>query len=371
MKVNRLALRSCSAFLSLTLLLGLSSCSNASTASTSTSDDTVFSSSIAERPLSETHPFAYSEATWNTTPSELESIMGKIPDVVEVAGNGKKKYTFSDVQFNTIEGECFFTFKDTLLCKTVYNYTSPQPFEEVSSNFVDALKETYGEPTKDKSNLSDSGDTDVWLEWTTDDINISYFYFFNKDQDYEVVLSYDLSENKIPVIDASDRNGDFRIGFWGDDIETINRYETAKFEGISEEDDGTTMMMYSGTVSGRNNTYITYLFDFTGKLYQCFYGFNDTYSGAELYIAAYKSLKESLTEKYGKPVSDERKNLSSLARYADEDIALQLGYSAYRAVWKTETTEITLIMYNLGDGIETTLAYTDPNHEEIKDTAGL
>ena len=107
MKVNRLALRSCSAFLSLTLLLGLSSCSNAST---STSDDTVVSSSIAERPLSETHPFAYSEATWNTTPSELESIMGKTPDVVEVAGNGKKKYTFSDVQFNTIEGECFFTF---------------------------------------------------------------------------------------------------------------------------------------------------------------------------------------------------------------------------------------------------------------------
>ena len=131
------------------------------------------------------------------------------------------------------------------------------------------------------------------------------------------------------------------------------------------------MMMYSGTVSGRNNTYITYLFDSAGKLYQCFYGFNDTYSGAELYIAAYKSLKESLTEKYGEPASDERKNLSSLARYADEDISLQLGYSAYRAVWKTETTEITLIMYNLGDGIETTLVYTDSNHEEIKDTTGL
>ena len=371
MKANRLVLRSCSALLSFTLLFGLSSCgsNSTSTSSTSASEDAVVASSVAEPPLSVTHPFLYSDATWTSTPADVEALMEKAPDKTSFMGDCKKSYIFYDTEYNTITGDCAFIFKDELLCKTNYVYDSSQPFDDISSDFIDGLKEVYGEPTADKSETSDDN-TNIWLEWLNDNSKISYFYSFN-DNKYNLVLAYELPDSKIPATDTSGRNGDFRIGFWGDDIETINRYETAKFEGISEEDDGTTMMMYSGTVSGRNNTYITYLFDSTGKLYQCFYGFNDTYSGAELYIAAYKSLKESLTEKYGRPVSDERKNLSSLARYADEDIALQLGYSAYRAVWKTETTEITLIMYNLGDGIETTLAYTDPNHEEIKDTSGL
>lgn len=370
MKVKRLALRSCSAILSLTLLLGLSSCGSSSPASfASASEDAVVASSVAEPPLSVTHPFVHSTATWSTTPAEIETVMERAPDRISLVGNGKKAYVFDNTECNTLRGFCSFTFKDDLLCKTLYNYTSTQPFTDASTSFVDNLKETYGDPTEDKSVLSEDG-AGVWLEWVTGDGSISYFYLINTDNKYELTLAYELSDDKIPTTDASDRNGDFRIGFWGDDIETINKYETAKFEGISEDDDGTTLMLFSGTVSGKD-AYTSYIFDQAGKLYLGFYGFNDTYSGAELYIAAYKSLKESLTEKYGKPVSDERKNLSSLARYADEDIALQLGYSAYRAVWKTQTTEITLMMYNLGDGIETSLAYTDPNHEEIKDTTGL
>lgn len=369
MKVSRLALRSCSAVLSLTLLFGLSSCGNAPASSVSTSEEAVVVSSVPEPPLSVTHPFVHSTATWSTTPAEIETVMERSPDKISLVGNGKKAYVFDNTECNTLRGFCSFTFKDDLLCKTLYNYISSQSFTDASTAFIDNLKETYGEPTEDKSVLSEDG-SGVWLEWATDDFSISYFYLINKDKKYELTLSYDLSDNNIPLTDTSGRNGDFRIGFWGDDTETINKYETAKFEGISEEDDASTMMMYSGTVSGKN-AYISYLFDPTGKLYQCFYGFTDTYNNAGLYIATYKTLKESLTEKYGKPVSDEVKNLSSLARYADEDVALQLGYSAYRTVWKTETTEITLVMYNLGSGIETTLAYTDPNHKEVKNTSGL
>ena len=369
MKFNGLILRSCSAVLSLTLLFGLSSCGNTPASSASTGQEAVVASSVPEPPLSITHPFVHSTATWSTTPAEIETVMERSPDKISLVGNGKKAYVFDNTECNTLRGFCSFTFKDNLLCKTLYNYISSQSFTDASTAFIDNLKETYGEPTEDKSTLSEDG-SGVWLEWATDNFSISYFYLINKDKKYELTLSYDLSDNNIPLTDTSDRNGDFRIGFWGDDTETINKYETAKFEGISEEDDASTMMMYSGTVSGKN-AYISYLFDPAGKLYQCFYGFTDTYNNAGLYIATYKTLKESLTEKYGKPVSDEVKNLSSLARYADEDVALQLGYSAYRTVWKTETTEITLVMYNLGSGIETTLAYTDPNHKEVKNTAGL
>ena len=370
MKVSHLALRSCSALLSLTLLFGLSSCgSSTPTSSASASEDAIVASSVAEPPLSFTHPFVHSTATWSTTPAEIETVMERTPDKISLVGNGKKAYVFDNTECNTLRGFCSFTFKDDLLCKTYYNYTSTKPFTDASTSFVDNLKETYGDPTEDKSDLSEDG-AGVWLEWLTDDGSISYFYLINTDNKYELTLAYELSSDKIPPTDASDRNGDFRIGFWGDDMETINKYETAKFEGIADEDDDTTMMMYSGTVSGKD-AYISYIFDPAGKLYQCFYGINDTYNNAALYITAYNTLKENLTEKYGKPASDEVKNLSSLAKYTDDSTALELGYSAYRAIWKTETTEISMIMYNFGDGIQTTIAYTDPNHEEVKNTSGL
>lgn len=257
MKVSHLALRSCSLLLSLMLLFGLNSCgSSTPTSSASASEDTVVASSVAEPPLSVTHPFVHSTATWSTTPSEIENLLGQSSDTVSFAGNGKKKYTFSNIECNGLNGEGYFVFKDTLLCKTAYNYISAQPFTEESTGIVATLNETYGTATKDKSNVLEDG-SGVWLEWTTEDVNISYFYYPNEDNKYELVLAYELPDSKIPATDTSDRNGDFRIGFWGDGIETINKYETAKFEGISEEDDGTTMMMYSGTVSGRSNTYIT------------------------------------------------------------------------------------------------------------------
>ncbi len=49
------------------------------------------------------------------------------------------------------------------------------------------------------------------------------------------------------------------------------------------------------------------------------------YSTASLYITSYETLKDSLSEKYGKPSSDEVRKISSLAKYADADTALQLG----------------------------------------------
>lgn len=86
MKVTCLALRSCSALLSLTLLLGLSSCGSNSTSTTATSasEDAIVASSVAEPPLSVTHPFLYSDATWTSTPADVEALMEKAPDTQSV-----------------------------------------------------------------------------------------------------------------------------------------------------------------------------------------------------------------------------------------------------------------------------------------------
>lgn len=367
MKVSHLALRSCSALLSLTLLFGLSSCgsSNASTTATSASEDAIVASSVAEPPLSVTHPFLYSDATWTSTPADVETLMEKSPDKTSFMGDCKKSYIFNDIEYKTITGTCAFIFKDELLCKTNYVYSSSQPFDDISADFIDKLKEVYGEPTADKSETSD-GNTNIWLEWSNDNSKISYFYSFD-DNKYNLVLAYELSENKVPTIDASNRDGDFRIGFWGDDIETIYKYETAKFAAVS--DDNKTIM-YSGTVAG-HESYILYDFDDEGKLYRGLYQFTDSYNEGSMYIAAFDSLKENLTDKYGKPSMDKKKKISSLADYTDDGTALQLGYTMYSAKWTTESTEITLGMLSVNYEISIMMEYKDSTHAPVKDSSGL
>lgn len=352
--------------LSASILLSLSACSSAP-ANPANGTATSVASSVAEPPLSETHPFAYSDATWETTPTEIETIMGKAPDSVSFAGEAKKNYVFEDIEYGTAKGKCSYTFKDDTLCISTFTVESSQVLTDTSNTFIENLTEVYGEATEDKSD-TDEDVAGVWLEWTTDDISVSYLYYINPDtKKYQIVLSYSLPENKLPVIDASNRNGDFRTGFWGDDEDTINKYETAKFEGPA--DDGSALL-YSGSVAG-NDAYIVYYFDPAGKLYRGLYGITTTYSTASLYITSYETLKDSLSEKYGKPSSDEVRKISSLAKYADADTALQLGYSVYQTIWNTETTEVSLGMLNDGSGISILISYTDPNHEEVKNTSGL
>ena len=297
--------------LSASILLSLSACSS-SPASPANGTATSVASSVAEPPLSETHPFAYSDATWETTPTEIETIMGKAPDSVSFAGEAKKNYVFEDVECGTAKGKCSYTFKDDTLCISTFTTESSQVLTDASNAFVENLTEVYGEATEDKSDTDEDG-AGVWLEWTTDDISVSYLYYINPDtKKYQIVLSYSLPENKLPVIDTSNRNGDFRTGFWGDDEDTINKYETAKFEGPA--DDGSALL-YSGSVAG-NDAYIVYYFDPAGTLYRGLYGITTTYSTASLYITSYETLKDNLSEKYGKPSSDEVRKISSLAKYA-------------------------------------------------------
>ena len=367
MKFNFITQHIFPCLLSASILLSLSACASPSLANPTNDTTVAVASSVAEPPLSETHPFAYSDATWETTPTEIETIMGKAPDSVSFAGEAKKNYVFEDIEYGTAKGKCSYTFKDDALCISTFTAEFSQVLTDTSNTFIENLTEVYGEATEDKSDTDEDG-AGVWLEWTTDDISVSYLYYINPDtKKYQIVLSYSLPENKLPVIDASNRNGDFRTGFWGDDEDTINKYETAKFEGVSE--DGLTML-YSGSVAG-NDAYIMYCFDPAGKLYRGLYGITTTYSTASLYITSYETLKDSLTEKYGKPSSDEVRKISSLAKYADADVALQLGYSVYQTIWNTETTEVSLGMLNDGSGISILISYTDPNHEKVKNTSGL
>ena len=368
MMLKNTSWHTCSIIIGIALLLGLSSCGAAQPNSTIGSRESP-ASSIVEEPLSITHPFAYSDVTWSTSLSKLETVIGKSSSSFSYVGNAKKRYFFESIEYNGIKGHCSYTYINESLCESAFTTDSPQALNDTSDYLIANLTETYGTPTTDKSIPSDSG-TGIWFIWETDEINISYLYNFDSSTSkYKLALTYHLPDSKLPIIPISNRSGDFRIGFWNDDIDTINKYETAKFEGISEDEYGTTMM-YSGTVTGKN-AYIFYLFDGDGKLYKGAYQLTDTYNEGSMYISVFDSLKDSLTEKYGKPISDKKNKLTSLANYTDDGTALQLGYVVYGTEWKTDTSKISLGMLGVNYEINILIDYVNPAHKEVKNTSGL
>ncbi|MDR1772485.1 MAG: hypothetical protein LBS02_17900 [Hungatella sp.] len=163
-------------------------------------------------------------------------------------------------------------------------------------------------------------------------------------------------------------NTNFRNACWGDDVETVKKYEEEKLEA---EEDST--LTYSTKVSGYD-MYAIYCFDNNGKLYKGMYGFKNKYSNAGQYIPQYQALRDSLKEKYGEPGEDDIIPLQKQSQidYSGEANALKFGYVAYRATWNDYNgTKITIGMmaqdYEIGIFIE----YIDVNYKEDVNNSGL
>ena len=74
---------------------------------------------------------------------------------------------------------------------------------------------------------------------------------------------------------------------------------------------------------------------------------------------------------FAEPDKDEILKYSSSADYTDEGQALELGFTGYIAIWKTDTTEIMLGLMSENYEITMLLMYNDINHEEVHNTEGL
>lgn len=165
---------------------------------------------------------------------------------------------------------------------------------------------------------------------------------------------------------AARENTDFRTACWGDNRETVKKYETAEVMGDTDDD-----LIYEGSVLGFS-TNIIYQFD-GDSLWMGAYSFTDTYSNPGQYISQYESIKKQLKKKYGKPKSDEVIPLAeqSLIDAAGEGQALEFGYVTYKAVWKKGDTDITLGMVATNYQITILIAYQNNTIEAPVDDTGL
>lgn len=164
-------------------------------------------------------------------------------------------------------------------------------------------------------------------------------------------------------------NATFRNSVWGDNSETVKKYES----DIKLESDGNGNLVGETTVS-TNEAYAVYWFNSNDSLYRGTYGLIPKQGvGEGYYISVYNSLKEDLTSIYGDPVSDEIIPLTDQKQidYTGEENSLRYGYTAYKTIWNTDTTEIMLGMSSQNFEVNTLINYTDINFEEDLSDSGL
>ena len=168
-----------------------------------------------------------------------------------------------------------------------------------------------------------------------------------------------------PIISMERENADVRNAKWGDSIETVKKYETAELLG---EDTGV-LLYYDTILSSEAN--IIYHFSEDYGLYEVMYGFDTYHTNDSYYITNYDKYKESLTEKYGTPSSDEILNNREVPDIFEPIDAIAFGYTLYRTRWALEKSDIMLGMSGDNYEISTLIAFRANDYTEPIDTSGF
>ncbi len=145
------------------------------------------------------------------------------------------------------------------------------------------------------------------------------------------------------------KSGDFRSAKWG-----MSKEQVKKLESLPSIGENKNLLGYKGKIA---NLDCQIAFQFINDtLYSAAYVITENHINNNDYISDFKKLKELLTEKYGQPKLDKMIWKGSLYK-GDESrygMAVVTGNLVYVADWKTETTDIRLILS--GDNFTPSLA---------------
>ncbi len=152
---------------------------------------------------------------------------------------------------------------------------------------------------------------------------------------YAVDDSGNQSEKETITVTVEDRRDcDIRNAKFGDNKETVKRYETLDCINESDKD-----LSYLTALAGEDAV-LSYFFNDSDELYMMGYVITEKHTDYNLYISKYDEIKGDLTQKYGNPDKDE-KNKGLLYNYCDDEAqALQLGYVTYYSTWDLENYKV-------------------------------
>lgn len=139
---------------------------------------------------------------------------------------------------------------------------------------------------------------------------------------------------------------DFRNVKWG-----MSRNEVIRLEKLQLKDEEESKLFYETAIASQQCILI-YSF-INDKLYSGNYLFIDKHTNFNEYINDYLNLKALLEEKYGKYTDNDQKWTQKINFDMDKGMAVAMGYLNYLSSWKTDATEIDLLLF--GDNLEVKL----------------
>lgn len=157
---------------------------------------------------------------------------------------------------------------------------------------------------------------------------------------------------------------DFRKVAWG-----MSKKQVKATESNMVVVDNDSVLAYTGRVSGKK-ALISYSFT-NSKLVQAIYVFLTDHTNKNDYIVDYENVKETLTNKYGTPKSDDVDWRNDLYKSDDSEwgFAISLGHLNYRSNWETESSEITLLLTGENYKIQLITKYASKQFEGLEETA--
>ena len=279
---------------------------------------------------------------------------------------GKEESLIYEGEIDGLDGQIFYYFMRGKLIKARYVIRRPSinDYEKLKEYFI----KKYGKPVEDwihENNHRTSWDTpvtEICLSLTEPVDNIFRLWIYHESKELKE-LADSIKTEKDTALKQSKYQYDFRKTNWGmskeqvkatEDKEPDDEYE---FDAMLGYDEDITVISYDVTISGKDfNCTYSFLED---KLYNGRYFFTGDHADKNLYIDDYEELKEILTKKYGKPMTDKMIWMNDLYKNDKSHwgMAIDEGDLIYETVWETPTKRIYLELSNGKFGINLTLSY--------------
>ena len=158
-------------------------------------------------------------------------------------------------------------------------------------------------------------------------------------------------------------DGGFRNTKWGMSGEAV----TASEETMVPVEIGGDMIKYRSQLLGTN---VELIYRFVqNKLIGASYQLIDNYLNSDHFLSSYKRFKEALTRKYGPPIDDRTKWLSTTFKNVStkRGLALSLGHTEYSANWETPSTLIDLSLKEENSYVLCRLEYRSKEFAHLTD----
>ena len=157
---------------------------------------------------------------------------------------------------------------------------------------------------------------------------------------------------------------DFRKTKWGMSVAQVKASEPL---AVSKEQDN--ILMYKTQVIGKD-VLLVYIF-VDNQLVRAKYILAESHTNRNDYITDYNDFKEIVTKKYGKPSADKTVWKSDLYKddYKDWGLAVSLGHLIYLSSWKTQNTEIYVLLHGENYDITCGVEYSSKDLEELENKA--